>query len=538
MTEFEGYDMHDSQEFLSFLIDALHESVNKSHEGRYMAIKDFVPGESEEDYFQMTETYLKSHNNSVVHDLMYGRLRTETSCPNCKHPSLKFDAFNILSLPLASDCVKQYCFFVGQHKIYELTKVYFTVNNTEDLRILQTKVCGENALNLPKEVVSFYQFNKKSLTFERIADYKFDFQKYGANSDVFLFLVHDAIDLLQPNPSDAVQAYIRVKDADPKKTYGIHKPVMVSRQLSLKALYQFVLDCLKEAEPTMLANRTIESDFSSISRSSTGSPFSVCINDLEMAYSENSTVYFKGGEQILIKLKDENLQRSKRLTKLPDQDAEMDLNKGTINSLDVCLNLLTHPERLDEQNKWKCGKCKLEQQANIQLTLKTVPPVLMLHLKRFKRDKTFSKNSERIKIPFQGLDMSPYVELHNQRAAQNQLLYDLYGVICHHGTLNKGHYTAMVKNKDKWYYCDDENVTVMPSVNEQAVEEAAYILFYRQRPVASGGRVDSNSVRGSRFDPRRVEVQTAHVEAPEGIQPIRVSQFSLMESAGKKSNRA
>lgn len=522
--------MHDSQEFLSFLIDALHESVNKAHDGRYMAIKDYVPGESEEDYFQMTETYLKSHNNSVVHDLMYGRLRTETVCPGCNHPSLKFDAFNILSLPLASDCVKQYCFYLGEHQIYQLTKVFFTVNITEDLRILQTKICGENALNLPKDAVSFYQFEKKLMTFQRIEDYKFDFRKYGEDSNVFLFLVHDSADVLQPDPSDLVQAFIEVKDTDPKKTYGIHKPVRVSRKLPLKSLYEFVLDCLKAAEPHILAECTLERFITGNSRDS---PFTLCINDLEMGYTANGIITLKGGEHILIKLKDEDLQRSRILSRLPDKDPEIDLNKGTINSLDVCLNLLTHPERLDERNKWKCGKCKSEQQANIQLTLKTVPPVLMLHLKRFKRDKTFSKNSERIRIPSQGLDMSPYVDLHNQRTAPSPLLYDLYGVICHHGTLNKGHYTALVKQKDNWYYCDDENIKLISSVNEQFVEETAYILFYRQRPHTASAQVD-RSGRGSRADSRRPEPQQqVQTEQAAGAQPIRVSQFSLMESAGK-----
>jgi Ubiquitin carboxyl-terminal hydrolase len=526
--------MHDSQEFLAFLIDALHESLNKSSNGRYMEIKDYVPGESEEDYFKMSEDYLKSHHDSYIYDLMYGRLKNEIICPGCSHPSLKYDSFSILSLPLASDASKQHFFFLGEFKFYELVKVTFLANSREDLRILQAQVCSENALNLPKDRASFYEFDRSKQYFHRIRDYKFDFKKYILTKNVFLFLVYDMIDVLQPDPMNIVQAFLDIRGVDRGKTFGVHKPVMVSRELPVKNLYEFIFECMESNIPSIMRGKSLQTEFQKGSKGFNG-PFSIYLGEQEISYSDSAILYFKGDEQIFVELKLEGLRNSAKFTKIPDKDPEISLNHDGMTSLDTCLNLFTRPELLDEHNKFKCSKCNKEQQANLQQTLKTVPPILMLHLKRFRRGKVLSKNDERIKIPFQGLDLSPYVTQNEQGANRPPLLYDLYGVICHFGSLNKGHYTALVRHKENWYYCDDETITLKRTVDESSIEESAYILFYRQRPMSAASRNDQGSIRGSRLDGRRAEIQRSNLDEPHTAQPVRVSQFALMDSAGKKS---
>lgn len=526
--------MHDSQEFLATLIDALHQSVNKSHNGRYMEIKDYMPGQPEEEYFQMTEDYLRSHDDSFIHNLMYGRLRTETICPNCSHPSLKFDPFNMLSLPLSSDVEAQFCYFLGEHKFYDMTKIQFSANSIEDLRILQTKVCSEGILNVPQDRMSFYQFNKQAQSFQRLNDYKFDFQSYSKDRNVFLFLVHDIVDTLQPDRQNLVQVYIKVKGLSHDKTFGLSKPVMVSKELPIKSMYEFIYQCLAHNVPKFMQNRSFQKDFEKGTRGLNG-PFSVYCREQEIAYSEKGVMYFKEDEQILIDLKLEPLRNSKPMLGLPEKDTIIDLTQGGSNSLDICFNLLAHPEKLDENNKWKCGRCKQEQRANIQLTLKVLPPILMLHLKRFKKGRELTKNSQRIKIPFEGLDLSPYVGVSDKSAFRSPLIYDLYGAVLHHGSLTKGHYTALVKYKDNWHYCDDESVRLMRSVDESFIEDKAYILFYRQRPVLQASR-GPNSVRESGLEIHKSAVQISTMEQTEGAQPVRVNHYSLMNSAGKPSN--
>jgi ubiquitin carboxyl-terminal hydrolase 4/11/15 len=76
--------------------------------------------------------------------------------------------------------------------------------------------------------------------------------------------------------------------------------------------------------------------------------------------------------------------------------------------------------------------------------------------------------------------MRPYVlTLKNE---PKPVLYDLYAVSNHYGSLNGGHYTASVKNQitGKWYYMNDSSCSEMQDSSE-AVSNAAYLLFYRKR---------------------------------------------------------
>ena len=62
----------------------------------------------------------------------------------------------------------------------------------------------------------------------------------------------------------------------------------------------------------------------------------------------------------------------------------------------------------------------------------------------------------------------------------NKIMYSLYGVVVHHGSLHGGHYTAYVKahggTTAMWYYASDSHV------RSARVEEIstcnAYMLFY------------------------------------------------------------
>jgi len=54
------------------------------------------------------------------------------------------------------------------------------------------------------------------------------------------------------------------------------------------------------------------------------------------------------------------------------------------------------------------------------------------------------KVGDKVNFPIEGLDMRPYVM--TLKDEPNPVLYDLYGVSNHMGSLNGGHYTAYVKN--------------------------------------------------------------------------------------------
>ena len=77
--------------------------------------------------------------------------------------------------------------------------------------------------------------------------------------------------------------------------------------------------------------------------------------------------------------------------------------------------------------------------------------------------------------------MRPYVlTLKNE---PEPVLYDLYGVSNHYGSLNGGHYTASVKNciTGQWYNMNDGSCSQSGGTARDIVTSAAYLLFYRRR---------------------------------------------------------
>ncbi|KAG0938159.1 hypothetical protein G6F32_009539 [Rhizopus arrhizus] len=104
---FSGTDQHDSQEFLTFLLDGIHEDVNlasHSHSGHLptMTKQEELEFEKLPDWQASAmawERYL-SRNTSIVVSLFQGQYRSRLTCSSCKHTSTTYTPFMSLSLPI------------------------------------------------------------------------------------------------------------------------------------------------------------------------------------------------------------------------------------------------------------------------------------------------------------------------------------------------------------------------------------------------------------------------------------------------------
>lgn len=99
---FNGFQQHDSQEFLSFLLDGLHEDLNRVQLKPYVELKDSDGRPDEEVAHEAWDNHLK-RNQSVVVDLFQGQLKSQVRCLECGYVSVRFDPFTFLSLPLPMD---------------------------------------------------------------------------------------------------------------------------------------------------------------------------------------------------------------------------------------------------------------------------------------------------------------------------------------------------------------------------------------------------------------------------------------------------
>lgn len=182
-------------------------------------------------------------------------------------------------------------------------------------------------------------------------------------------------------------------------------------------------------------------------------------------------------------------------------------------SLLGCLERFTRPEKLGNNEKFHCQRCEQRQDSMKQMSIRKLPLVLCLHIKRFEHsssNKTSRKVDRFLKFS-SSLDMTPYLSSTIVRLRQRHRevpdlnlapekasppgefksvagtdlepspcpLYDLFAVVTHSGRLDSGHYIAYLKGEGEWYKCDDACVT---KVDEETVQGSqVYLLFYVQR---------------------------------------------------------
>ncbi|XP_023288303.1 ubiquitin carboxyl-terminal hydrolase Usp2 isoform X2 [Orussus abietinus] len=99
---FMGYSQQDAQEFLRYLLEGLHEDVNRVTI-KPQPIHTDIP-DHYTDSQKATESwkrYLRSEDSTIV-DVFVGQLRSSLHCTSCGHVSVTLDPFWDLSLPIPS----------------------------------------------------------------------------------------------------------------------------------------------------------------------------------------------------------------------------------------------------------------------------------------------------------------------------------------------------------------------------------------------------------------------------------------------------
>ena len=124
--QFSGYQQHDSQELTGFLLDALHEDLNRIIKKPYVEFPDNDGSIPEADFAEKLWNIHKARNDSVIVDHFQGQLKSTLVCPECSKVSVTFDPFMYMSLPLpvTRKCVLKFAFVpykedqpISQHQL-------------------------------------------------------------------------------------------------------------------------------------------------------------------------------------------------------------------------------------------------------------------------------------------------------------------------------------------------------------------------------------------------------------------------------------
>ncbi|PFH37728.1 hypothetical protein BESB_000700 [Besnoitia besnoiti] len=115
--EFHGYNQQDSQELIAFLLDGLHEDLNRIKKKPYYESK--IEGGPEMSDAEVAEASWRRHkeiNDSAIVDLFQGQYRSRLQCPECGRVSVTFDPFMYLSLPVPPEWKHQVHFTLASSR--------------------------------------------------------------------------------------------------------------------------------------------------------------------------------------------------------------------------------------------------------------------------------------------------------------------------------------------------------------------------------------------------------------------------------------
>ena len=593
-TMFRGYQQQDTQEFLSFLLDGLHEDLNKVLNKPYVCPEDDLVFDNDIEEYKYFKKLFLARNQSLIIDLFYGMFKSTLYCPNkeCKNISNTFDPYAIISLPLKNKNPprKIDVYFIYENIKYKLIKFKIEINNNTTIRYFREKInyilkCGLNTFEI------YLILNNNELILINESKYKTinDFLK--ENDTIFLnqisshvfenknteidktyeeiietnSILYDNIKEFDKNEGKIEgfeqkeekferEKYMRclfynftyniryLFDDDKKNEYPPKDSFLFPRvfyfniEMNNSQILDYLINyyrCiydemeneenLKEEyfkdyeEKSQEINKNTDFTFTYSIHESFNYPFVIMFvksinaykeeenysitpnfdeKDIMLEISENENIIKENIEKIKLE-ENESLndyQLDFKIAWLPNYEERIqnfntqesiekrrwyyynsDDDEQTFNLIDLLENFSTL-EKLTEDNKWYCPKCKEHQLAQKKMVIFTCPEILIIHLKRFKNN---SKIGNLVNFPIEGLDMGKYIKYNEIETNDN--IYDLFAVANHFGGLHGGHYIAYCKNyiENKWYEFNDSRVSDIDENN--IVSSSAYVLFYKKR---------------------------------------------------------
>uniref|UniRef100_A0A673LU52 Ubiquitin carboxyl-terminal hydrolase n=1 Tax=Sinocyclocheilus rhinocerous TaxID=307959 RepID=A0A673LU52_9TELE len=446
-SQFLGYQQHDSQELLSFLLDGLHEDLNRVKKKEYIELRDADGRPDQEVAEEAWHNHLR-RNDSVIVDTFHGLFKSTLVCPECNKVSVTFDPFCYLSVPLpvSKERVME-VFYVSLDPTAKPTQYRLIVPKAG--RVIDLCAALSQATGIPPNQMAVADvFNHR---FYRIYQ-----------TDEFLSCILDRDDIFD---GEEVVMAIYMRERSHYRDYGsgsnsygtslFGHPLLMSvprAQCTREDLYQLLL---KRLAPSSEGEERAEEEESSSEPdrgSSTEEGQSACgstdTNSQDATDGDQSAGAEPSGKEEEDEDEDEEeeepascAQANKRLPGRrhyterrkkalftmqavnsngttergmgeadgtqpyiaidwdPDMkkkyynenEAEkyikhqsMDVpHQQTIVQLQECIELFTTVETLEEENPWYCPTCKKHQLATKILDLWSLPEVLIIHLKRF-----------------------------------------------------------------------------------------------------------------------------------------------------------
>lgn len=520
--QFSGYNQHDSQELLAFLLDGLHEDLNRVKQKPYIEMKDSDGRPDEEVASECWKNHM-ARNDSLIVDVCQGQYKSTLVCPICGKISITFDPFMYLSLPLPSTitrtmtvtvfycdgsalpmpytvtvlkhgCCRDLCQALGaacclkSDEMLLLAEVY----EHKIYRYLENPLESLNSIKDDEHIVAYRIKNGARKTKLEIMHRWLDNMKGGDRklfgTPLVTYLVED------PQFGASIETSVHKMLAPLRKAYSSSKSHDGKENGFIS---------VGDDEQSNISNSQSESQSLTIgSKEQEGtscgeSSFQLVLTNEGCLSCEpiEKASFIKPGQIVRVFIdwtdKEQELYDASYLRDLPEVHKTGFSVKKTRQeaiSLFSCLEAFLTEEPLGPDDMWYCPRCKEHRQATKKLDLWKLPEILVFHLKRFSYSRYLKNKLDTfVNFPIHDLDLTKYVKSKDGES----YLYNLYAISNHYGGLGGGHYTAYCKliDDNKWCHFDDSHVT---TVTEAEIKSsAAYVLFYQR--VRSKGQMEGDT---------------------------------------------
>ncbi|XP_014303376.1 ubiquitin carboxyl-terminal hydrolase 16 isoform X6 [Myotis lucifugus] len=505
---FRGYQQQDSQELLRYLLDGMraeeHQRVSKG------ILKAF--GNSTEKLDEELKNKVKDYEKkkavpSFVDRIFGGELTSTIMCDECRTVSLVHESFLDLSLPVLDDQS-------GKKSIND-KNLKKTMENedkdSEEEKDNDTYIKERN--DIPSGISKHLQKKAKKQAKKQAKNQR---RQQKIQGKVLHLNDVCALDHLEDNECEtemSVEGEVDIKSDHISQEEVINKEYCVNQNdlNGQEKMIENVTDNQKFTEDVDVTSVSVDDDLEVLPSSPTDCPGSLngaCLDaggggevDISRGFRNLHLDAALHPDDIHLEILNGSPAPGTTLYECVGQDPETafctlanrDASSADECSIQHCLYQFTQNEKLRDANKLLCEVCTRRQcgapKANLkgekkhvytnakkQMLISLAPPVLTLHLKRFQQ---------------------------NVAEESTRVLYSLYGVVEHSGTMRSGHYTAYAKarmansrlsdlvlrgdvpqdfemesTKGQWFHISDSHVQAVPTA--KVLNSQAYLLFYER----------------------------------------------------------
>ncbi|XP_066428143.1 ubiquitin carboxyl-terminal hydrolase 16 isoform X1 [Molothrus aeneus] len=532
---FKGYQQQDSHELLRYLLDGMRaEEIQQISIGMLKALSDSNKQNEEELKKKIKEYEKKKGIQSFVDRIFGGELTSTIMCEECRTVSLVHESFLDLSLPILDvqkgkitkrDNVKKNKEKesedeedkINDHYLKEKYEPRGTSKHLQKKMKKQAKKKAKSQRRQEKLQGKVLHLTDLCTTEQPEIDVK-----YNQESDTEMS--SETLDKKQEEESshDCKDHCLTQKDLSiqgnsteiqsrhenggkPEQEWEENESLMDLSMEGLDSPMKFVngLDnlSLKEEDDDNEDEEELATDFSKLHLGASDTSDTNTLDGLQPVPNKTCEVSTDDPEVAFCTL-------ANREELNPEED-----------SVHHCLYQFTRNETLTETNKLLCDVCTQRHcgpknnlnekkcvyaNAKKQMLISLAPPILTLHLKRFQQAGfNLQKVNRHIKFP-EVIDLAPFctAKCKNVAEGNTKVLYSLYGVVEHSGTMRSGHYTAYVKMramnnhlsdlvlrgqshasetepvKGQWFHISDTHV--QPVSVSKVLSSQAYLLFYER----------------------------------------------------------